>query len=228
MKTIPNKYFESLGNPKPNKPFGLIDDYRFHTAFRHLAPGSVMDIGTYYGDLLMLARRDGREIYGTEINQERVDFANDLLGEKAVRIGFKNGSLGNFEDNYVDNIVCTEVIEHVPDDVFALSELCRVARKRVIITVPFNEKIKQSLCIHCGKYTPHSGHLHSYDFDTFKNITPRDWVIKFQKHFGKRLTHLIIKWLRLPRSQTIIPFIQVFDSLSIGSCSWLLVVFNKT
>lgn len=226
-ETIPNRYFELLGKPEPSRPFSLIDDYRFKLVLKYLAPGSVLDIGAYFGDFLKLARNDGREIFGTEVNQERVNTANENLGENVVRIGFRNGSLNNFDDNYVDNIVCTEVMEHVQDNIFAFSELSRVARKRVIVTVPFKETIQQSLCIHCGNYTPLAGHLHSYDLDTFHQIIPEDWMITLQKPFGKIPIIMATRWLNPPRSQALIPFIKVVDFLSIGPCYWLLIVFNN-
>jgi SAM-dependent methyltransferase len=41
-----------------------------------------------------------------------------------------------FEDQSFDLVVCSEVLEHVPDDTQALKELLRVAKSKVLITVP--------------------------------------------------------------------------------------------
>lgn len=43
-------------------------------------------------------------------------------------------------DGSFDNVMCTEVLEHVPDPVAALTELVRILKKdgRLIITAPFN------------------------------------------------------------------------------------------
>jgi SAM-dependent methyltransferase len=41
-----------------------------------------------------------------------------------------------YADGAFDAVVCLEVLEHVPDPIRAMRELARVARKRLIITVP--------------------------------------------------------------------------------------------
>ena len=227
IESISDEYYEALGKPKPGQPFGLIDHYRFYITCRHLAPGSVLDVGAYYGDFLKLARQNGHHILGTEVNKERVKFVNEILGENVVKLDFRNGILRNFSDRSVDNVVCTEVIEHLPDHNIALSELCRVARKRVIITVPFKESIQHVLCLHCFKYTPYSGHLHSYDFKTFHNLVPENWHITQQKSIAKRLTHLIARRFKLPRSNIMIQLIQHVDLLMPGRGRLLFVVLSN-
>lgn len=193
IKKLSDKYFESLGEPKPGAPFNALDFYRFKLAYRFLAPGSVLDIGTYFGDFLKLVRKHdaNRKLYGTEVNEERAKLSNSNLEAQIVRVDFRNGMLSTFVEECVDNIVCTEVIEHVPDHEFAVRELCRVARKRVIITVPYNEKIVSNLCIHCCKYTPSSGHLHSYTMRSFDEMLPEDWIIFRPGTFGNRISSRI-------------------------------------
>ncbi len=43
----------------------------------------------------------------------------------------------SFEDNSFDIALCQQVLEHVPDPVAAIKELKRVAKKQLIITVPY-------------------------------------------------------------------------------------------
>lgn len=193
IKKLSDNYFESLGKPKPGTHFTALDFYRFKLAFDLLTPGSVLDVGAYFGDFLKIVRKhdDSREIYGTEVNKKRADLSNKNLGAEVVRVDFRNGMLSTFEDSSVDNVVCTEVIEHVPDHELAVRELCRVARKRVIITVPYNEKIVSQLCIHCCKYTPSSGHLHSYKIGSFDKILPEDWIMFRQATFGNKISSRI-------------------------------------
>lgn len=193
IEEISEKYFNALGEPKPLTSLNALDFFRFKLAHDLLIPGSVLDVGTYFGDFLKIVREhdDSREIYGTEINKERADLSNKNLGAEVVRVDFRNGMLSTFEDSSVDNVVCTEVIEHVPDHELAIHELCRVAGKRVIITVPYNEKIVSHFCIHCCKYTPSSGHLHSYKIGSFDKILPEDWIMFRQATFGNMISSRI-------------------------------------
>lgn len=226
INSLSDAYFEALGEPRPGAQFSLLDDYRFDVAARWLLPGSVLDVGVYFGDFLKRVRQFSTQIAGTEINQRRVDLANRLIGEGVVKLDFQNGKLRNFEDTAFDNVVCTEVLEHVPDHLSALSEICRVARRRVIITVPFEEKIQSVCCVHCAKYTPHSGHLHSYDLTTFYSLVPPGWVIKKQEHFGKKLTRRLIRLFRLERSRSTL-LIRLLEFLPGGKGAWLLIVLDR-
>jgi len=78
---LKNKYFEALGEPAPSSPFGLIDKYRFNLAASKLEPGSVLDVGAYFGDFLnkILSKNPNREVYGTEVNEKRKKIAAALL-----------------------------------------------------------------------------------------------------------------------------------------------------
>ena len=85
-----------------------------------------------------------------------------------------------FEDDSFDCIVCTEVLEHVPDLQSASRELTRVARKYVLIGVPYRQdtRVDRTTCIHCGHINPPYGHLNTFDearlaalFPTMKNVS---------------------------------------------------------
>lgn len=219
-------YYEALGEPKPGRPYGTLEWYRFWLAYKHLAQGSVLDVGVYFGDFLKLALQDGRRIMGTEVNQVRVDLANSLIGKDVVVVDFRNGMLSQFADDSVENAVATEVLEHVHDVRQALSELCRVARKRVILTVPLREKIQHVLCLHCNNYTPYSGHLHSFDFGSFAPLVPSGWKAAKEMAFGNRMA----RWLsaRLPKTSITLKLMQLLDAFQPGSGQWLLAVLEPS
>jgi len=220
-------YFETLGAPKPGEPFNLIDDYRFQLTYNQLMSGSVLDVGVYFGDFLKLARKNSHKILGTEINQDRVDLANSLLNENVVKLDFRNGKLLSYDKNSVENVVCTEVVEHVPDHKLAISELCRVAQRNVIITVPFSEKIQTVCCLHCNNYTPHSGHLHSYDLSTFQQLLPNGWRIKKQIIFGNKIMRILMNKLNFKRRRHNVWLVQLLDKILPGKGFWLMVVLHN-
>jgi SAM-dependent methyltransferase len=72
-----------------------------------------------------------------------------------------------FADQEFDAVTCMEVLEHLPGAVFqqALRELARVARRYILVGLPFNEHLRSSLiecpaC--CCRFNPHY-HLRSFD-----------------------------------------------------------------
>ena len=67
-----------------------------------------------------------------------------------------------FEDKSFDVVCCDELLEHVPDPQRVLSEAVRVARKKVIVTVPWEEKWPPDL-----KPFWNPGHVRFYKKETF-------------------------------------------------------------
>jgi len=69
------------------------------------------------------------------------------------------------KDNTIDCIVASEIIEHVSDPKRFIHALYTALKPggKLIITTPYNERIQQSLCIHCNRLTPHNAHLHSFN-----------------------------------------------------------------
>lgn len=217
-------YFEALGKPKPDKAYGALEQYRFWLVFEHLAQGSVLDVGVYFGDFLKLALQDGRRIMGTEVNEVRVDLANSILGEGVVVQDFRNGRLSQFEDDSVDNGVAMEVVEHVSDVRIAVEELCRVARRRVIITVPLRQEILTVLCIHCNQYTPYSGHLHSFDYGAFSQLAPAPWRVVQEVAFGNQAVRRLSAYLS--KSSSSMKVMRLLDTIMRGEGFWLLAVLE--
>jgi len=80
-------------------------------------------------------------------NQHIEYFPCDLLPEKYAyegKIKVKKADITNipFKENYFDVIICSHVLEHIPDDTLAMSELYRVLKKEgwAILQVPIDYK----------------------------------------------------------------------------------------
>jgi len=140
----------------------------------------LLDVGCGEGRWLayLQRRRPGRTYAGVEVSPSRVEEARTV--NKGLDI--KVGGLPNlpYDDRSFDVVTCLEVIEHLPDWKGAVTELIRIARRRVLITVPYRERIRQHLCIHCHKTTPAYGHLHSFSEESFDYLR-KDHSVSFRR-----------------------------------------------
>ena len=112
-------------------------------------------------------------------------------------------------DKTFDVILCTEVLEHVPEPIKVIEEFSRLLKPqgRLFITAPLGCGIHQEPYIYYGGYTPfwYQLFLPRYDFDII-SITPNDG---FFKHYGQesrrfvrmlfpKKTGILSKVLRFP------------------------------
>jgi ubiquinone/menaquinone biosynthesis C-methylase UbiE len=99
-----------------------------------------------------------------------------------------------FKNNSFDAVVATEIIEHVTDPAAFVKELMRVVRPggTLLITTPYKEVLRYTLCIHCNHNTPLNAHLHSFDERILLGLyTAPDLGRASFKTFGnKALAHL--------------------------------------
>lgn len=74
------------------------------------------------------------EIVGLELNAEAIRIAKT----KNPKMSFVQGDICKmpFETEAFDIVICTEVLEHLQSPEAALSELIRVSRQAIIVTVP--------------------------------------------------------------------------------------------
>ncbi|MGD9126447.1 MAG: class I SAM-dependent methyltransferase [Planctomycetia bacterium] len=180
-------YYEAEESGLLRNPKNAADWRRFRRTARHLLKGwsSLLDVGCGEGYWLdFLHRRYGKErmLRGYEYAGNRVEAAQKHF----PHLDLREGSIFELpeEDGSYDVVTCLEVLEHLPDWQAGFEELLRIAKKEVIVCVPRNEKIKATMCIHCHKMTPYSGHLHSFKESTFDPWRAR-YEIRFDYISGK-------------------------------------------
>lgn len=78
-------------------------------------------------------------------------------------LAFANIRALPFPDRQFDLVVCTEVLEHLPDDVLrqGVTELARVSRRYLLVSVPFEERVWNGYfrCTSCGHFENSMGHV---------------------------------------------------------------------
>jgi SAM-dependent methyltransferase len=100
------------------------------------SPKKVLDFGSGSGFLVNELQKKGIDAHGVDNSAEAIAYGTSL--------GIKNLSvLGNmsplpFADGYFDCVLAMDVLEHLPEEQYVLSELKRVLKKDgvLIITVP--------------------------------------------------------------------------------------------
>jgi 2-polyprenyl-3-methyl-5-hydroxy-6-metoxy-1,4-benzoquinol methylase len=98
-------------------------------------PPAVLDFGCGKGALLSRFRQLGIEAYGIELFSEGMRAA--LIPEVSDRITFYDGSFPTrFENGQFNSVVCSEVLEHIPDYRGAIQEIARIAKHSAFFTVP--------------------------------------------------------------------------------------------
>ena len=79
-----------------------------------------------------------------------------------------------FEDNEFDLVCSFEVLEHLPITIYekAIREITRVAKKHILISVPYKENTRAALisCPKCFCAFNRSYHLRSFDRDTMRSL----------------------------------------------------------
>lgn len=134
-------------------------------------PVKVLDAGSGYGFVLRILRDlTNARITGIEVEAERVRETREALGDDP-RVELMHGDVTRlpFAEATFDTVVCSEVLEHLPDDAAAARELYRVLKPggSAIVTVPhadypfnwdpINWTLQRLTGRHIGGRTPVSG-----------------------------------------------------------------------
>ena len=104
-------------------------------AIARMLKGPTLDFGCGSGALVRELRRAGNDAHGLEIDRDPI---RDALSEDVRQhvTLYDGGFPIPFPDGAFHSIICCEVLEHIPDYRAALSEMVRVARGQVVLTVP--------------------------------------------------------------------------------------------
>ncbi len=94
------------------------------------------------------------------------------------------------KSNSTDLVFSSEMIEHLPEDIFvnAVVEIKRISRKYIFLTFPNNENIEKQVtrCIKCGYNFNKSYHLRSININTIKHLFP-EYKVVTQFEYGMKI-----------------------------------------
>ncbi|HUI31891.1 MAG TPA: class I SAM-dependent methyltransferase [Candidatus Acidoferrales bacterium] len=149
---------------------------------------SILDVGSGSGWTGEIAHE---QIFFVDLSHKnlqvlRPNSSGAVLAD-ACLLPFKTGSLSL--------VIASEIMEHLNSPGSAAEEIWRVLGKggKAIVSTPYRERLRYTLCIHCNQATPVNAHLHTFDRKTLLSFFPD--VEKRSYLFGSKLLVL----LRAPR-----------------------------
>ncbi|MEW6674116.1 MAG: class I SAM-dependent methyltransferase [Thermodesulfobacteriota bacterium] len=172
-----------------------------------IRPGlRALDIGCGSGrHTAAIARYNGVQVIGADINvadvieaKKRLLFQERLEG-KHGRWGLLAAGIHRlpFTDNFFDLIVCSEILEHIPDHRKAVAEAVRVLKPggHMVVSVPrfFPERICWALSREY--HTADNGHLRIYRKNELVRLLEGSGLKKWASHYAHSL-HSPYWWLK--------------------------------
>lgn len=134
----------------------------------------VLDIGCGIGELSEMLVNRGLSVISTDLGFDSIARASSRIKKKNLKISFVQGDIYRlpYDDHSFDVVVASEVVEHLDRPQEAILDVARVLRPGgyFIVSTPYKELIRYTLCIHCNKKTPVNAHLHSYDDKVIGNM----------------------------------------------------------
>lgn len=160
---------------------------RFYGLLKQTGAHSVLEVGCGEGFLLnYLARQgDGLDLCGVDISLEAVNYASQhglTRGHFAVASGYELP----FASHSFDLVICSEVLEHLTDVEGAVTELQRVTRRYVLLSVPWEPYFRffTALAVRVG-LGPEPGHVQFWSGRAFHSLVTRSFarVVDIRRSF---------------------------------------------
>ena len=184
-----------------------------------MRPGAMfLDAGAGFGRHAFQAAREGATVFALDWAQEEVVATRNMFGAMIQEGEIPSGTFGGtlrgdatrlpFADDTFDCVVTSEVLEHIQDDVSAISELRRVLKPggTLGVTVPtwFPEKINWMLSDEYHAPKSPGGHVRIYSATELKAKLRSAGMDVFASHHAHAL-HSPYWWLKCavgPRNES--------------------------
>lgn len=144
----------------------------------YLEPGmTVLDLGAGFGRHAFESARRGAKVVAADLALNEMESTRDTftamieageLEEDNTHVGCTqaNGLGLPFANNSFDRIIASEILEHVPDDLGVMAELCRVLKPGGIIAATVPAAVPEQICwwLDDGYHAPTvaGGHVRIY------------------------------------------------------------------
>ena len=153
--------FKIIGNPHPYGRLRAISVL----SFLDLSKKKILDAGCGRGVFSRELKKRDFDITGIDVDQEAIDYCKKSMDKTNEHYSvFKENimELQSIEDQTYDQIIATDVIEHVEDPKKAVESLYRVLKKggKLILTVPTPKYLYDAIIpVDFSKHLEEIGHL---------------------------------------------------------------------
>jgi SAM-dependent methyltransferase len=110
-----------------------------------------------------------------------LDFSEEALSRCTFKTIQGDATNLPFNDGELDLVLTTDMLEHLPHDMEEIvwSQLFRVAKKWVLVAVPFREELLEATtkCHHCGHQYHVNWHMRSYDWPGLVSRCPDSFEV---------------------------------------------------
>lgn len=183
----------------------LFEDNRWSTTpqkkeFRHdvaveLTPkGSVLDVGCGDGLLLQMLREKDIEAQGVDIS----DVAVEVCTQKGFLVQKNDFTIDAlpFGEGTFDTVIALDVLEHVYNPEKLLSEMNRVAKSAIVISVPNFASLPARIQVLLGKVPennrPNKGHLYWFTWKVLTDVLAKENLVIEEGRFNTIWEHVPI------------------------------------
>lgn len=147
---------------------------------------SIVDVGCGNG---VITNELGKyfDVTGVDINEKKLQFV------KTKKLKSSSGNI-DLPDYSFDLVFTSETLEHLNNNIFnkTISELKRLSKNYIFITVPHNENLKKLLikCPYCGNIFNKSYHLRTFRISLINKLFPEfDIISSF--NYGAKVRNYI-------------------------------------
>ena len=137
---------------------------------------SFADIGGAEGYTANLVRKlFNVDVTVTDLSENACKMANEIFDLNSIPADIHKLP---FKDNQFEMVLCSETIEHVTDYKMAITELLRITKNVLVITVP--HETKEIVAKNIENKIPHA-HIHYFDINTLDYLRDLGVKVKYEK-----------------------------------------------
>jgi SAM-dependent methyltransferase len=132
-----------------------------------------LDFGCGVGGNSILASIDGFEVYSFDIDRKSIFFSKEIKDRYRIRFLLADGEKLPFKDKVFDVVYSCHVLEHISNDLNALSEIYRVLKDDgiFILSVPNVHNLSTQLKMKLGYKNPFIAPTHLREYDESELMT---------------------------------------------------------